>query len=131
MYMNKVKEKGFDKFNDIGEAGFIPIKAASEAKRDDLNIFFIYHDEVDKGGIRKIKTAGQMIDQYVTVEGLFTVVLFAHVEVDPIERVTKYSFRTNTDGTNTAKSPAGMFGETFIPNDLGLVAEKMLDYYNG
>ena len=38
---------------------------------------------------------------------------------------------TQTDGTTTAKSPAGMFDDSLIPNDLGYVKQKMEEYYNG
>jgi hypothetical protein len=37
---------------------------------------------------------------------------------------------TNTDGSNTAKSPVGMFDDLLIPNDLGYVKDKMEEYYN-
>jgi hypothetical protein len=129
-FMSKVREKGYDKFSEIGEIGFIPVREASKCTRTDLNIFFLYHEETDKAGNKKIKTAGNMIDQYITMEGMFTVVLYAKVEYDLIKKESKYYFMTNTDGSNTAKSPVGMFDDLLIPNDLGYVKDKMEEYYN-
>lgn len=40
-----------------------------------------------------------------------------------------YQFITNNDGQLPAKSPLGMFDSLTIPNDLGLVSEK-IDAYN-
>lgn len=39
-------------------------------------------------------------------------------------------FVTNYDGQFPAKSPVGMFEETYIPNDLGYVISKVEEYYN-
>jgi len=129
-FMDKVKEKGYDKFSEIGEIGFKPVRTAAKLSRTDLNIFFLYHDEKTKEGSSKIKTAGQMIDQYITMEGMFTVVLFGKSEQDLVSKKIRYYFLTNSDGSNTAKSPYGMFKDLEIPNDLGLVREKMEEFYN-
>ena len=40
-------------------------------------------------------------------------------------------FVTNNDGEYPAKSPVGMFESLYIPNDLGIVAKKMQEYYEG
>jgi len=130
LFMAKVKEKGYEKFNEIAEAAFKPIKVASTL-RSDLNVVFTYHDEAEADGARKIRTAGKMIDQYITLEGLFTVVLFGRTETNVLSKKTRYFFTTNTDGNNTAKSPIGMFTEMEIPNDLGYVVERVNSYYNG
>jgi hypothetical protein len=36
-----------------------------------------------------------------------------------------YQYVTNNDGVYPARTPAGMFNETYIPNDLGLVSSKI------
>lgn len=74
----------------------------------------------------KAKTAGKLIDNVVTLEGLFTTVLFTRVKKgkDSME----YTFLTQTDGTNTAKSPKGMFDTLEIPNDLDYVIKKIKEY---
>lgn len=70
----------------------------------------------------------KLIDNVVTLEGLFTVVLFTRVKKgkDGME----YYFVTQTDGVTTAKSPKGMFETLEIPNDLNYVIQKMNEYNN-
>ena len=74
----------------------------------------------------RAKTAGKLIDNVVTLEGLFTTVLFTKVRKgkDSME----YFFTTQTDGATTAKSPRGMFDTLEIPNDLNYVITKMNEY---
>lgn len=136
-YMRTSSEKGYGKFGSIAMEGFTPVDSARSADRDDLYVYFMYHAE-DVGDIEqpkfKIKTAGKMIDNSITLEGLFTVVLFTNVSVtkgDNGEKNVSYGFLSQSDGTTTAKSPAGMFDSVLIPNDLGYVADKMNDYYLG
>ncbi len=130
MFMNRITEKGYDKYNDVALAGFGPIEAARNLNRTDLLVFFLYHPEEDESGYTKIKTAGRAVDKYITIDGLFTVNLFTDVEFDAQNSKTTYHFRTNTLGNDSCKSPYGMFPELLIPNDLGYVREKFLEYYN-
>lgn len=129
LYMSKAKDKGFDKFNEIAQAGFNPINVA-RSLRHDLNVIVTYHQEKGDDGRDKIKTVGKMVDNAISLEGLFTVILYAHVEKDLKSGKTEYKFMTNTDGNNTAKSPVGMFPSQFIPNDMGYVLDRMNEYYN-
>lgn len=130
IYMQKAREKGYDKFNEIAAAGFKPIDVA-RGMRNDINFITIFHQEKGDDGVFKIKTTGKMIDNAITLEGLFTVVLFATVQRDPNSRNIEYLFMTNSDGTNTAKSPYGMFKQLFVPNDMGLVLDTVKSYYEG
>lgn len=129
VFMNKIQEKSYDKFNDTGEAAWLPLKAMVESVRTDLFIFFIYHLERINDSDVKIKTSGKAVDNYLTVEGLFSIVLYTHREFDPVTKTGKYSFTTQNNGFNTAKSPPGMFSDYYIPNDLGFVAKKMQEFY--
>lgn len=70
-----------------------------------------------------------MVDEKLTLEGLFTVVLFGKVKKDK-DGVISYVFETVNSGDNTCKSPKGMFTEQAIPNDLQLVREAILNYEN-
>jgi hypothetical protein len=65
-----------------------------------------------------------MLDEKITIEGLFTTVLHSRV-VDG-----KYLFQTQYDGEFLAKSPMGMFDEHLIPNDLVLVKDAIENYFN-
>lgn len=86
-------------------------------------------DLTDSLGNRKTKakTVGKLIDNVVTLEGLFTIVIYTSVE--KTKEGMQYSFLTQNDGSNTAKSPRGMFEEK-EPNDLKHVISKMHEYYN-
>lgn len=127
-FMARAKEKGYDKFSRIADVGFSPIRKARDL-RSDLRVFCMYHDEVGDGGKRKIKTSGKMIDNSITMEGLFTVVLYTNVTKNADGKI-EYKFQTNTDGTNSAKSPFGMFPQMYIPNDLGYVAKQIESYHD-
>ena len=70
----------------------------------------------------KAKTVGKMIDQYLTIEGCFDIVLLACAEGQ------EHYFLTQSDGYTTAKSPEGMF-ELKIPNDLKAVDTAIRKYY--
>ena len=100
--------------------------------RDDLTIYFLTHseDSTDINGNRRVKakTVGKMIDNALTLEGLFSIVLFGKVVKDD-KGVYHYGFDTQNNGENTCKSPMGMFEDTFIPNDLAYVNE-CIDKYN-
>jgi hypothetical protein len=88
-------------------------------------------ESVDLEGSKrfKAKTVGKMIDNALTLEGLFSVVLFCKVKKDKTTGV-RYVFETMNNGENTCKSPRGMFESNEIPNDLGLVRKAILDYEN-
>jgi len=96
-------------------------------------VFFLTHseDSTDINGKRRIKakTVGKMIDNSLTLEGLFSIVLFGRV-IKEDDGKLNYVFATQTDGENTCKSPMGMFEEEFIENDLQLVKECIQKYEN-
>jgi hypothetical protein len=124
----KAKNKGFDKWTDLAVNHMRIINAARSIKRQDLNIIFTYHAEKAPNGTIKIKTAGSMIDNNVLLDGLFTTILYTYVNTEGSE--VKYHFRTHGNGTDTCKSPVGMFEEDSIPNDMGYVLDKMNEFYN-
>ena len=70
----------------------------------------------------------KMIDNMITVEGLFTYVLFTSLVKDNDGNI-QYKFMTQTDGSTTAKSPMGCFESLLIDNDLQEVINK-IDQYN-
>jgi hypothetical protein len=70
----------------------------------------------------KAKTIGKMLDEKLTVEGCFDIVLYTKNEMG------NHSFVTQSDGFMTAKSPEGLF-EKEIPNDLKAVDVAIRHYY--
>ena len=131
-FFERVDEKGYEKFTQIG-AGLARIARMPKDLREDLTVFFLTHAEesTDMDGKRKLKakTIGKMVDEKLTLEGSFTVVLFGKVKKDK-DGVISYVFETVNSGDNTCKSPKGMFAEPAIPNDLQLVREAILNYEN-
>jgi hypothetical protein len=132
-FMNRSDEKGWEKFTDIAKHVWNVINAA-KSLREDLKVFILSHDEIITENFspkRKIKTIGKLLDDKVTLEGLFTIVLFTDIKKNKENSGLEYSFITQNDGTTTAKSPRGMF-ETFnIPNDLAAIIGKINTYYEG
>jgi len=127
-FMNRAGETGYKKFSDIG-VHFNAIRNAVMNSRDDLKVYALWHPEVDNEGKMSMKTVGKMVNDYLTPEGLFTIVLYS--KVDTKDKKAEYHFITNNDGNYPAKSPVGMFEELEIPNDLGFVEGKVDEYYNG
>mgnify|MGYP001823843151 FL=1 len=129
--VEKATETGFMKFSVMAK-DMVDMFRTARALRDDLCIFYFSHPETieDAGEIigYKIKTAGKLIDNQVLLEGLLTVCLYTHVE--ETKDGAQYYFLTNRFRKKPAKSPAGMFEETKIPNDLQLVKDKVIEYYN-
>lgn len=134
-YFKRAKETGFAKYTELAQH-FQQIISTVEEMRDDVNVFLILHSEdvqSDKVTVGyKVSTIGQLIDnQYNPVE-VVPMVLYAAVKYDE-KGAAHYGFYTHRfmDGVVEipAKSPADMFKEDFIPNDLGIVAKAMEEYY--
>ena len=129
-YFDRANEKGYDKFTQIA-ANLAQVAKMPKDMRDDLTIFFLTHseDSTDINGHRRVKakTIGKMIDNTLTLEGLFSIVLFGRVKKDE-DGTLHYGFDTVTNGENTCKSPIGMFEETFIDNDLQFVKNCITEY---
>lgn len=121
-FMRRSEEKTFDKFTEIGRHAWEVIKAAQDAP-DDLRVYFLAHTEETQSGRVKMKTIGKMLDEKITVEGMFTIVLRTLV------RDEQFFFTTKNNGNDTVKSPMGMFDTNEIDNDLTFVDSTICDYY--
>lgn len=138
-FINRAMEKGYDKWSEMAQNTFkIVSPELHKELRDDLYVVTLTHtEEVQKNyeTSKKMKTSGKLIDQHLTLEGLYTIVLFTEVFEDDNKEM-QFRFRTITDGKSTAKSPKGMFEDEngnqlpLIPNDLNYVFERMDAYYN-
>ena len=127
----RAKEKGYDKFTDIA-TNIASVAKMPNKMREDLRVFYLTHpEEINRNGsvYIKAKTVGKMVDNSLTLEGLYTIVLFGKV-IKQDDGTFLYGFETQTDGDNSCKSPAGMFEERFIPNCLQYVCEKITEYEN-
>lgn len=121
-FFGRAKENGFQKFTDIGLDFYSLIQAAIDLP-EDVIVYFLHHSEAQNDGRAKAKTIGKMLDEKLTVEGLFSVVLFAKTDGE------EYFFETQSDGFTTAKSPMGMFAEKTIDNDLLQVDTAIREYW--
>lgn len=86
-------------------------------------IYIIMHEAKNDFGDIKPKSIGKLLDEKVTIEGMFTIVLRS------VYHDGGYFFRTHTDGFDVAKSPIGMFEEDEIDNDMKLVDNMVREYY--
>ena len=122
-YFDRASEKGYDKFVDIGANFRNLVHLVNNELPDDVIVYFLHHPETDSNtGRLKAKTIGKMLDEKLTLEGCFDIVL--HARTDGAE----HWFSTQSDGTDTAKSPEEMF-EAKIPNDLAFVDKTIREYY--
>jgi len=121
-YMYRASEKGFDKYAEIGQH-FFQLLEAIRKMPDDRIVYLMHHIDLDDAGREKAKTVGKMVDNYIVVEGCFTIVLKAIATADG------YFFRTKTNGADAVKAPLGMFQEEQIDNDLLEVDNIIREYY--
>lgn len=119
---NRVKEKGYEKFTELAVHFKTLIDFIVKNLSDDILVYFLHHVEKSDDGKLKAKTIGKMLDEKITLEGLFSIVLYCE------NTENTYKFITQGNGLTTAKSPMGMFdGE--IDNDLVLVDDTIREYY--
>ena len=116
------KETGYGKFTNMALNFRNLIDFVVRKTSDDVIVYFLHHTETDENGRLKAKTLGKMLDNQLTVEGLFSIVLLCQVEG------SEHFFITNSDGSNPAKSPMEMF-EMRIDNDLKMVDDTIREYY--
>lgn len=121
-YMRTAKITGYQKFTDMALNYFTLIKSAA-ALPDDKIVYFMGHSDTDANGNEKFKTIGKMLDEKVTLEGLFTIVLKTVVSDG------KYQFSTKNNGQDTVKTPMGLFDDALIENDLAAVDHAIREYY--
>lgn len=128
-YMNRSEQTGYQKFNIIAKNIYLAITKPKDM-RDDLTVVFFNHEDenTDESGkvTIKAKTVGRLIDNMLSLEGLFTVVLYSTTKKS--KEGIQYLFETQTDGRTTAKSPRGMFTDVAIPNDLEFVCKSIKAY---
>ena len=121
--MRRMKEKGYDKWQDLAACIYELVDTALTV-REDLTPIFVAHTQTDhdENGymFTRIKTSGKKLDKIV-LESKFSTVLLAKC-VDG-----RYVFETQSD-KSTAKSPLGAFDEKEIPNDITLVLDALADF---
>lgn len=118
--MRRFRETGYSKFSEIGFNGWNLINVAA-ALPSDVHVYITAHTMIDEDGVIKIKTPGKLLNNY-SIEGMFSIVLRTAV------RDGEYLFSVRNSGSDTVKSPIGMFTEDFISNDLAIVDKAITDF---
>ncbi len=122
-FMRNAKITGYQKFTDIALNFWTLIQVVINELPEDTIVYFMAHTELDANGNEKMKTIGKMLDEKITLEGLFTIVLKTFVKDG------KYGFTTQSNGADTVKSPIDMFPPE-IDNDLKMVDTTIREYWN-
>ena len=119
---DRAKEVGYNKFTDVALNFRGLVDFVIKSTPDDVIVYFLHHTETTDTGKIKAKTSGKMLDNQLTLEGLFSIVLLCKTDGQ------EHYFETQSDGYSTCKSPMGMF-DLKIDNDLKMVDDKIRDYY--
>jgi hypothetical protein len=115
-------ETGYQKFTNMALNFYNLIQFIIAKTPPDVIVYFLHHTETTADGKVKAKTIGKMLDEKLTVEGLFSIVLMCQTDG------VSHKFITQSDGCTTAKSPMEMF-DNEIDNDLKFVDAKIREYY--
>lgn len=121
-FMYRANEKGYDKYSQIGTNFFHLLETIRRLPTNKI-VYMMHHIEVDDTGREKAKTVGKMVDNYIVVEGCFSIVLKA------VGTNKGYYFTTKTNGADCVKSPMGMFTDETIDNDIVLVDDTIREFY--
>ena len=89
----------------------------------DKIVYVMMHEQQDDFGNIRPKTIGKLLDDKVTIEGMFTIVLRA------VKDSQGYAFMTQSEDMAVSKSPMGMFDSERIDNDLVIVESAIRDFY--
>lgn len=121
-FMRRAMERGYDKFTEIGRHAWDIANCVRDLPAETI-VYIMCHTDTDQEGLERLKTIGKMLDEKIVMEGMSTIVLKTNVSDG------KYTFLTQNNGKDTAKSPAGMFPSYAIDNDLEYVDSKIRSYY--
>ncbi|MGX9313660.1 ATP-binding protein [Pantoea ananatis] len=119
--MLRAYQTGYTKFTEMCDHVWQIIKAATELP-DDIRVYFLAHTEESEGKVR-MKTIGKMLNEKLTPEGYFSVVLRA------IKKDGKHVFLIKGDDNDTAKAPPDLFpDQTEMENDLFAVDQAICNF---
>lgn len=121
-FMRNAKVTGFQKFTDMA-LDFNNLVESCARLPENKIVYFLGHSDQMDDGREHFKTIGKMLDNYVTLEGRFTIVL------KTVVKDGQYYFSTQNNGMDTVKSPMDLFDSELIPNDLKEVDKAIREYY--
>lgn len=120
-FMRRSNERGFDKFTDIARGAWDILNAATQSESW-KRVYLLSHTSTDDHGTR-CKTIGKLLDDKITIEGMVSIVLRTKIFNG------QYVFATKNSGSDTTKTPIGMFSDEYIDNDLMAVDKAICEYY--
>jgi len=120
----RAKETGYQKFTDFALNFYGLVQTVINDTTPDTIVYFLHHTEQDEFGKVKAKTVGKMIDNKLTLEGLFSIVLLCGTDG------MQHWFETQNDGYSSCKTPLGMWEDKRIDNDLKAVDSVIREYWN-
>lgn len=121
-FMRNAKVTGYQKYTDMALNFNNLIEYARMLPQDKI-VYFLGHSEQADDGREHFKTIGRMLDNYVTLEGKFSIVL------KTVVKDGEYYFSTHNNSQDTVKSPLEMWDTDLIPNDLKSVDSRIREYY--
>ena len=121
----RMKEKGYDKWQDLAMSVY-QITTTASRLRDDLNVIILFHVQTEKDDysgrqFTRILTNGQKLNK-VGLEKYFTTVLLSKRSEDG-----NFVFETKANNS-TCKTPFGAFEAEEIPNDMQAVLDALSEY---
>jgi len=119
---NETGNAAFAKYNEIARNAWDILMCAGRLS-DTTRVYILAHTQEDDSGRIKVKTIGKLLDEKITIEGLLTIVMRTAVING------QYLFSTQNNGSDTVKTPMGMFDTEHIPNDLAEVDKAICDFY--
>lgn len=122
-FMNRAHEKGYEKFTEMARHYYDVVTTATSLDAN-KRVYMLSHTDVSEQGQVKAKTIGKLLDEKITIEGLLSIVLRTHVING------QYVFSTKNNGSDTVKTPMGLFADEYIENDLMAVDKAIVDYYD-
>lgn len=134
-YMANAMKGGWETPKQIGY-GMGLIFDAFKGFPEDKNLICLAHYEEykDKNGDSisyKFKTTGKMVDDYITPEGKFDIILFGIASFDNENKKPVKEFIKEFDGEYPAKDSLGALDDLpdRFPNDLSIVVEALRKIY--
>lgn len=128
---DRANETGYQKYTDMAVHFRNLVHMVNRDLPDDVIVYFLHHTEYDtQSGRTKAKTVGKMIDQYLTLEGCFDIVL----QAVKTQEGHKFKITADPNNSDTVKVPEGMLSNEdsdleYVDNDLSIVDACIRDYY--
>ena len=119
---DRYRESGYQKYAEMALNFRNLVHMVNKDMPDNIIVYFLHHTQTTADGSIKAKTIGKMIDEKLTLEGCFDIVLMAKTMNG------EHVFRTKSEAGTTIKSPYGMFETDYIPNDLAIVNKAIADF---